>query len=231
MAKIREQDIDELRDRANIVDIVSNYSKLKRSGGHTFKGLCPFHSEKTPSFTVDSAKGLWHCFGCGEGGNIYQFVQKVESLPFPEAVEWLADKSGFQLTYEEMRPGEGRAAGFKARLLEANEKAANYFHETLFESADASEARGYLERRNFGKEVAQRWLLGYAPGRNSLYMHLTKQGFTNEELEKADLARKSERDGSYYDVFRQRIMFPTWDLQGRVVGFGRAPWAISSRNT
>ena len=220
MAKIREQDIDELRDRANIVDVISNYSKLKRAGGHTFKGLCPFHSEKTPSFTVDSAKGLWHCFGCGEGGNVYQFVQKVESLPFPEAVEWLANKTGFQLTYEEMRPGEGQAAGFKARLLDANEKAAQFFFETLFNSPDASEARGYLERRGFVREVAQRWLLGYAPGRNSLYLHLTKKGFTNEELEKADLVRKSERDGSYYDVFRQRITFPTWDLQGRVVGFG-----------
>lgn len=220
MAKIRDGDIDELRERANIVDVVSSYSKLKRSGGHTFKGLCPFHSEKTPSFTVDSAKGLWHCFGCGEGGNIYQFVQKVESLPFPEAVEWLADKTGFQLTYEQMSPGEGRAAGFKSRLLEANEKAARFFHETLFTSPDAADARAYLERRGFGREVAERWSLGYAPGRNALYMHLAKQGFTNEELERADLARKSERDGGYYDVFRQRIIFPTWDLQARVVGFG-----------
>ena len=220
MAKIRDQDIDELRERANIVDVISGYSKLKRAGGHTFKGLCPFHSEKTPSFTVDGAKGLWHCFGCGEGGNIYQFVQKVESLPFPEAVEWLADKTGFQLTYEEMRPGEGKAAGLKARLLAANEAAASFFHETLMTSDDASEARGYLDRRGFGREVAERWSLGYAPGRNSLYNHLSKKGFTSEEIEKADLGRKSDRDGSYYDVFRQRIIFPTWDLQGRVVGFG-----------
>lgn len=220
MAKIRDQDIDELRERANIVDVISGYSKLKRAGGHTFKGLCPFHSEKTPSFTVDGAKGLWHCFGCGEGGNIYQFVQKVESLPFPEAVEWLADKTGFQLTYEEMRPGEGKAAGLKARLLAANDAAASFFHETLMTSPDASEARGYLDRRGFGRDVSARWLLGYAPGRNSLYTHLSKKGFTTEEIEKADLGRKSDRDGSYYDVFRQRITFPTWDLQGRVVGFG-----------
>lgn len=220
MAKIRDQDIDELRERANIVDLVSGYSRLKRSGGHTFKGLCPFHTEKTPSFTVDSAKGLWHCFGCGEGGNVYQFVQKVENLPFPEAVEWLAHKTGFQLTYEEMRPGEAQNAGLKARLLAANEAAAQFFHEALLKSPDAGDARTYLESRGFGREVAARWLLGYAPGRNSLCSHLLKKGFKQDEIEKADLGRRSERDGSLYDTFRMRITFPTWDLQGRVVGFG-----------
>ncbi|MDQ4096143.1 MAG: CHC2 zinc finger domain-containing protein, partial [Actinomycetota bacterium] len=213
MAKIRDQDIDELRERANIVDVISSYSRLKRSGGHTFKGLCPFHSEKTPSFTVDSAKGLWHCFGCGEGGNVYQFVQKVENLPFPEAVEWLADKTGFQLTYEEMRPGEAQNAGIKARLLAANEAAADFFHEALMRGPDAAPARAYLERRGFGREVAERWLLGYAPGRNSLCAHLLNKGFSNEEIERADLGRRSERDGSLYDTFRTRITFPTWDLQ------------------
>ena len=220
MAKIRDQDIDELRERANVVDLISGYSKLKRSGGHTFKGLCPFHSEKTPSFTVDSAKGLWHCFGCGEGGNVYQFVQKIESLPFPEAVEWLANKTGFQLTYEEMRPGEAKNAGIKARLLAANEAAADFFHQALMQSPEAVQARTYLERRGFGREVAERWLLGYAPGRNALCSHLLKKGFSNQEIEQSDLGRRSERDGSLYDTFRMRITFPTWDLQGRVVGFG-----------
>ena len=195
MARIKEQDIDDLRERGDIVDIISAHTQLKRSGGHTFKGLCPFHSEKTPSFTVDSSRGLWFCFGCGEGGNVYTFVQKMETLSFPEAVEWVARKSGYDLHYEEVRPGEARAAGLKARLIEANRRAAEYFHRALINSADALEARRYLEGRGFDKDVAARWKLGYAPGRDSLCRHLLDGGFTAEEILKADLGRRSERDG------------------------------------
>ena len=172
MAKIREADVDALRERADIVEIVSGYSRLKRSGGRTFKGLCPFHSEKTPSFTVDAAKGLYHCFGCGEGGNVYHFVQKVENLPFPEAVEWLARKVGMELTYEESRPGERRAHGVKLRLLQANEAAAAFFHQALLRAPEAKAALDYLSGRGFGRDVAERWVLGYAPGRDALCRHL-----------------------------------------------------------
>lgn len=220
MAKIREEDIDALRERADIVEVVSGYARLKRSGGHTYKGLCPFHSEKTPSFTVDSAKSLWHCFGCGEGGNLYHFVQKIENLPFPDAAEWLARRVGFDLRYEESRPGEQRSAGHKARLLAANQAAADFFHGQLMGSPDAADARRYLGGRGFGEDVAERWKLGYAPGRNALVQHLMARGFSPEELERADLGRRSERDASLYDTFRQRITFPTWNLQGEVVGFG-----------
>ena len=220
MARIKEQDIDDLRERGDIVDIISAHTQLKRSGGHTFKGLCPFHSERTPSFTVDSSRGLWFCFGCGEGGNVYTFVQKMETLSFPEAVEWVARKSGYDLHYEEVRPGEARAAGLKARLIEANRRATEYFHRALINSADALEARRYLESRGFDKDVAARWKLGYAPGRDSLCRHLLDGGFTTDEVVRADLGRRSERDGSLYDTFRQRIIFPTWSLQGDVVGFG-----------
>jgi DNA primase len=220
MAKINEQDIDHLRERVDIVELVSGYTTLKKAGSNRFKGLCPFHSEKTPSFTVDAAKSLWFCFGCSEGGNVYQFVQKVENLPFPEAVDWLARKTGFELRYEEMRPGEQSRHGVKARLLEANGAAADYWHKMLLESPEGVDARRYLSGRGFGKEVAQRWKLGFAPGRNSLVRHLLSRGFTEKELLQADLGRKSERDGSLYDTFRQRITFPTWDLQGGTVGFG-----------
>ena len=221
MAKIKEDDIDALRERADIVEVVSAVSQLKRSGAHTFKGLCPFHSEKTPSFQVDAAKGLWHCFGCGEGGNVYHFVQKIENLPFPEAVEWLARKFAFELHYEEARPGEHTAArGRKARLVEANDAAARFFNQQLFTAADASAARTYLESRGFGREVAERWQLGYAPGRNALARHLMAKGFKQDEMVDAGLVRVSDRDGSLYDTFRQRITFPTWNLQGDVVGFG-----------
>ncbi|HEX2294318.1 MAG TPA: DNA primase [Actinomycetota bacterium] len=221
MAKIREDDIDALRERADIVEVVSAHSQLKRAGAHTFKGLCPFHSEKTPSFQVDAAKGLWHCFGCGEGGNVYHFVQKTENLPFPEAVEWLARRFAFDLHYEEARPGEHAAArGVKARIVEANDAAARFFNHQLFTSPEAGAARTYLESRGFGREVAERWVLGYAPGRNALARHLLSRGFKQEEIVQADLARVSDRDGSLYDTFRQRITFPTWNLQGDVVGFG-----------
>jgi DNA primase len=220
MAKIKEEDIDALRERADIVEVVSGYTQLKKSGAHSFVGLCPFHSEKSPSLSVDSARNLFHCFGCGEGGNIYHFVQKVENLPFAEAVEWLARKSGFQLRYEEMRPGEKRAAGLRARLLEANDVAAKFFHGALMSSPDALQARRYLEGRGFGRETAERWLLGYAPGRDALCKHLLAEGFSAKEIEQADLGRQSERGTGLYDTFRQRIVFPTWNLQGDVVAFG-----------
>jgi DNA primase len=220
VARIREEDIDSLRERSDIMDVVSGYSRLRKAGGHRVVGLCPFHSEKTPSFTVDTAKGLWHCFGCGEGGNVYQFVQKAENLPFPEAVEWLARRTGFQLRYEDTRPGERHRAGIKARLVEANDTAARFYHDALLRSPAALPARRYLERRGFGADVARRWMLGYASGGNVVCKHLLSQGFSPDEIEGSDLGRKSKRDGSLYDRFRDRIMFPTWNLQSDVVGFG-----------
>jgi DNA primase len=220
MAKINDQDIDTLRERANIVDIVSGYLHLKKSGGNTFKGLCPFHSEKTPSFTVEAAKGLWHCFGCGQGGDLYTFIQKVENLPFPESVEWLARREGFDLRYEEMRPGEQRSTGLKLRLIAANELAADFWHNALIKAPDASAARRYLAGRGFDRHVAARWKLGFAPGADSVCKHLFGKGFKQDELIAAGLARISERDGRLYDAFRSRIIFPTFNLQGDVVGFG-----------
>ena len=220
MAKIKEEDIDLLRERADIVEVVSAYTHLKRSGGHTFKGLCPIHSEKTPSFTVDTARGLAHCFGCGWGGNVYQFIQEKESLPFPDAVEWLARKVGYQLRYEDETPGERKVKGLRMRILEANRIAADLFHKTLMESPHATEARTYLGKRGFDRAVARRWQLGYSPGRDALCRLLTSKGFTQEEIVAANLGRVSDRDGSLYDAFRQRLMFPTWDLQNEVVAFG-----------
>lgn len=220
MARINPDDIDTLRDKADLVDLISGYTTLKKSGGHTFKGLCPFHSEKTPSFTVDQAKGLYFCFGCSKGGNVYQFVQEIETLGFQEAVEWLARREGFDLRYEEMKPGEAKAYGIKAKLLEANNEAARFFHKQLMDSPEAVEARRYLGSRSFGKETAERWLLGWAPGRDALVKHLMSKGFTREQITEADLGRVSDRDQSLYDTFRQRVTFPTWNLTGDVVGFG-----------
>ncbi len=181
--------------------------------------FCAVVSE-THAFVLEDNILTGNCFGCGEGGNIYQFVQKKENLPFPDAVEWVARRSGFDLHYEEMRPGEAQARGVKARLHEANGLAAEFFHSKLIDLSEAAEARGYLDSRGFGKEVAQRWKLGYAPGRDALTKYLMSKGYTAEELISADLSRRSDRDGSLYDSFRQRITFPTWNLQGEVVAFG-----------
>ncbi|MBW3594696.1 MAG: DNA primase [Actinobacteria bacterium] len=220
MAKIKEEDIDLLRERADIVEVVSAYTHLKKSGGHTYKGLCPVHDEKTPSFTVDAARGLAHCFGCNWGGNVYQFVQEKENLPFPDAVEWVARKFGYNLRYEDESPDERKNKGLRPRILQANQVAAEFFHEQLMENPDASEARRYLGTRGFNRDVAARWLLGYAPGRDATCKLLLSKGFTKEEIVAADLGRVSDRDGSLYDSFRQRITFPTWDVQNQIVAFG-----------
>lgn len=220
MARINSDDIDALRDRADIVDLIGGYTTIKRSGPNKFKALCPFHSEKTPSFTVDSSTNLFYCFGCGKGGNIYQFVQEIENLPFPEAVEWLARREGFDLRYEEMKPGEAKAAGLKLRLIAANNEAADFFHKQLMEAPDAAPARRYLAGRGFKREVAARWQLGFAPGHDKLCKHLLAKGFKRDEIVEADLGRISERNSQLYDSFRERITFPTWNLNGDVVGFG-----------
>lgn len=220
MARINTDDIDSLRDKADMIDLVSGYTTLKRAGGQKFKGLCPFHTEKSPSFTVDGGTNLFYCFGCGKGGNIYQFVQEMESLPFPEAVEWLARREGFDLRYEEMKPGEAKAAGLKVRLLAANNEAARFMHRCLMETPEASGARRYLGGRGFDRAVAERWQLGWAPGRDALAKHLMGKGFTRDELIQTDLARVGERSSALYDSFRERIVFPTWNLNGDVVGFG-----------
>jgi DNA primase len=220
MAKISEQDIETLRDRADIVEIVSGYSQLRKAGANRYKGLCPFHAEKTPSFTVDATKNLFHCFGCNEGGDIYTFIQKVENLPFPEAVEWVARRMGFDLRYEEMRPGEHKAAGAKMRLIAANEAATRFFHQCLMRAPEATGARRYLAGRSFDRNVAARWQLGFAPGGDALCRHLLGKGFKQQELVEAGLARTSDRDGRLFDAFRGRIIFPTWNLSGDVVGFG-----------
>lgn len=174
----------------------------------------------THAFVIEDNILTGNCFGCAKGGNVYTFVQEIENLPFPEAVEWVARKTGFPLRYEESRPGEAQASGLKARLLEANKAASDFFHCTLLESPDAAGARDYLGGRGFGRDVAERWQLGYAAGRDSLTRHLLSRGFALKELEQADLTRTSREDGRPYDTFRQRITFPTWNLQGDVVAFG-----------
>ena len=204
--------IDELCDRCNIVDVVSGYVRLKKTGAN-YVGLCPFHSEKTPSFTVSAEKQLFKCFGCGEGGSVVSFVMKIENLSFPDAVRKLCDYCG-------MAYPENDDAGFsvKKRVLELNRAAARFYFETLATDA-GKDGLSYLRRRGLSDAAIRSFGLGYADQSwDSLIKAMLKKGFTTGELEAARLASKG-KNGSYYDFFRERVMFPIIDERGDVIAF------------
>lgn len=214
--KIRARDIDEVKSRINIADVISEYVALRPASVGSLKGLCPFHDEKSPSFNVRPAQGFYHCFGCGEGGDVYKFVQQMDQLSFYEAVEKLAARVGFELTYEEgsSSPDQGQ----RSRLLEANSAAAEFYANQLMTDA-AIPGRDFLKGRGFDKAAAEHFGIGFAPqGWNNLVDHLTAKGFTLDELVTAGLATKSERGA--YDKFRGRLIWPIRDTTGQVIGFG-----------
>lgn len=217
--RIVKDDIDALRERADIVAVVSDHTKLKKAG-QRWKGLCPFHSERTPSFTVDPGNNLYYCFGCSMGGDIYDFLMKVEGLDFVEAVESLARRTGFQLRYEEMSAREKRALGERSRLVAVNRAALEWFRECLY-SDEGQVARDYLKERGFGREDAERFAVGFAPNDwDRLSRHLTADaGFRQEDLLETRLARRNDR-GGLRDTFRGRLIFPVRDLGGDPIGFG-----------
>ncbi len=220
MALIREEDIDEVRDRVDIVDIISSYVQLKKAG-RLFKGLCPFHNEKTPSFTVDPEKQLFHCFGCGEGGNIYTFVMKTERMDFPDAVRYLADRAGYTLRIEEKTRDRQADQSKLARLYDLNKRAMEYFEKTI-ETQQGEAARNYLKKRGYGEEVRKRFSLGLSPsGWDDLTKKARAQGTSEQDLIEAGISVRNESDRRrVYDRFRDRLMFPIFDAQERVIGFG-----------
>lgn len=214
MALIKNDDINQIKDKANIIDVVSRHVQLKKAG-RTYKGLCPFHKEKSPSFTVDPVKQLYHCFGCGEGGDIISFIMKTEGLDFNEAVESLAQTVGHVIQYESVKK---RTDG-NSRLYQVNEAARDYYHKVLM-SGIGEQARSYLKSRGFDKGITEAMRLGYAPGNwDSLYRHLTAQNYTQKEMDVAGLLSKNAR-GRVYDRFRGRLLFAIDDIQGRVIAFG-----------
>lgn len=215
--KIRASDIEEVKARANIADIVGEYVQLKPSSVGSLKGLCPFHDEKSPSFNVRPSQGFYHCFGCGEGGDVYKFIQQMESLSFTEAVERLASRIGFTLTYEAGSSAD-TGAGVRNRVLEANQFAADFYEQQLYTDEGAF-ARDFLKGRGFDKAAAEHFNLGYSPkGWSNLTEHLKAKGFSIDELVTAGLAAHSEKGG--YDKFRGRLMWPIKDAGGAVIGFG-----------
>jgi DNA primase len=216
--RINTDDIRALRERADIAVVIGDYTSLKRAGGR-LKGLCPFHEERTPSFTVDPVQKLYHCFGCDAGGDVVSFLQNVEALTFPEAIERLARLTNFTLRYEEMSPGQRKALGKRTKLTQALAAAAAYYAEQL-ESPVGEPARRYLAGRGLDRGDAERFGIGWAPDAwDSLVKHLSGQGFEGSDLEEAGLASRGAR--GIIDRFRGRIMFPIYDAGGRdVVAFG-----------
>lgn len=217
--RIREADIAAVRERARVDDVVREVVALKPAGGGSLKGLCPFHEERSPSFHVTPAKGFWHCFGCQEGGDVIDFVRKIDQLSFAEAVEKLADRAGIQLRYEEGGTATlDRAKGQRTRLAQANRDAAQFYAEQLT-GADAVSGRRFLADRNFDAAAAERFGVGFAPtGWDGLTKHLRSRGYADEELITAGLAIAGKRGA--YDRFRGRLVWPIRDLSGDVVGFG-----------
>ncbi|MGD0205198.1 MAG: DNA primase [Dehalococcoidia bacterium] len=205
---------DEVKQRLDIVDVVGQYVQLQKAG-RSYKAVCPFHSERTPSFFVSPERQSWHCFGaCGTGGDIFSFVMKKENVEFGEALRLLAERAG--VTLAERRPEEEAA---RDRLREANEAAASFYHRALVSSEVGQRARLYLEERGLDLKAMQDFQLGYSPsGWDSLCQHLRERGYGDEELVAAGLAVEGER--GLRDLFHQRIMFPITDMRGRVVGFG-----------
>jgi DNA primase len=214
--KISARDIEEVKARVNIADVIGGYVALKPASAGSLKGLCPFHQEKSPSFNVRPLQGFYHCFGCGAGGDVYKFLQEMESLSFYEAVENLAQKASYTLTYEagSNAPDQGQ----KARIYEANLAASKYFAEQLGTDA-ATTGRDFLKSRGFDKSAAETFGVGFAPkGWNNLVDHLKTLGFTEDELVLASLASRGER--GLYDKFRGRLIWPIRDTSNQVIGFG-----------
>ena len=217
--KIRDEDIGLVRERTSIVDVISERVTLKPAGGGNLKGLCPFHDEKTPSFTVSSSRNLYFCHGCGAGGDAIRFVMETDHLTFVEAVERLAGRAGIQLRYLEAGPAPVRQQGQKQRLIAAHAAAAAFYADQLG-TPGARPAREFLAQRGFDRDAAQRYGCGFAPeGWDLLVKHLRQQGFTGAELVTAGLAKEA-RSGSLIDRFRRRLLWPIRDLAGDVIGFG-----------
>lgn len=208
--------IDDIQTRTDIVEVISGYIPLKRAG-RNFKTTCPFHGEKTPSFMVSPQKQIFHCFGCGEGGGVIQFLMLYEKLSFVEAVEVLAKRAGLEIPYQRTEKDK-----FKNVLYEVLEEAALFFQKNLLEDKNAKPVLDYLEKRGVGLEAIKKFRIGYTFGRNSLMEYMRKKGFTLQVLEKASLVIAQEQ--GYRDLFRERVMFAILDARSRVIGFGARLW-------
>ncbi|MGI6109434.1 MAG: DNA primase [Eubacteriaceae bacterium] len=224
MPRYSQETINRIKEACDIVDVISGYTELKQKGS-SFMGCCPFHSEKTPSFSVSREKQLYHCFGCGEGGTLVDFIMKAENLTFPEAMRFLAERAGIPLPEAEQESAEERRAySQKKAIYEMNRLAANYFYKNLRHSEKAQE---YLRKRGMSDQTIRELGVGLAPEDwRRLITALRRQGFSQEDIEASGLAVRG-KNGSVYDRFRNRIMFPIQNGQDRLIGFGGRKWTDS----
>lgn len=220
MAKrIPEQIIEEIKEKSDIVDIVSSYVTLSKRTGQNLFGLCPFHHEKTPSFSVAPLKQIYHCFGCGKGGDVVNFIMNIEHMNYPEALRFLADRCGVIIPDAEDDERYKEAKEQRERLYALNTEAARYFYLSLNEK-EAADAARYMEQRGISRSTAIKFGLGYAPDRwQGLADHLRRKGYTEEELKASGLF-KVNRKGGLYDLFRGRLIFPIIDVMGKIIAFG-----------
>ena len=217
--KYSDEIIQRVKDATDIVSVIGEHVPLKKAGS-SYKGLCPFHSEKSPSFMVSPSRNSFHCFGCGKGGNVITFVMEVEKLTFPEALRLLAEKSGIVLPHPESREGDQEQERQRDRLFELNEFAGKFFHERLL-SAEGQAAREYFKARGFTKEDALKFQVGFAPaGWDALKNASQKAGFKQEEMVLAGLIVHNEEKNSFYDKFRNRLIFPVKNNYDKIIGFG-----------
>jgi DNA primase len=214
---IPEEKVREVAERLSIVDIVSEYVQLRRTGSNLL-GLCPFHAEKTPSFTVSPAKEIFHCFGCGAGGNAFSFVMKIEGVSFPEAVKLLAKKSGIVIEERQLTPTEKKSQDEFTQFHRINELTASYYRSVLLNGLEGEPARQYLAHRAVEPDIAEAYRLGFAPDRrDGLAKHLKNNGVELEYALKLGIIRKT--DSGWYDLFRNRLIFPIREARGQVIAF------------
>ena len=216
MPRYSDEIIDEVRQTNDIVDIISQYVQLKRSGRNYFE-LCPFHNEKSPSFSVSPDKQIFHCFGCGVGGNVFTFLTKIEGISFIEAVQNLAERSNIQLPTIENK-GEALKEELKQKVYKVNEFAAKYYHENLYKP-ESKIAQEYIKKRKLTNETLQAFQIGFSGKFDELYKALTEEGFKEPEILESGLVNKND-NGKYIDRYRNRLMFPICDVRGRVIAFG-----------
>jgi DNA primase len=216
MARYSDELIDDIRKSNDIVDVISQYVNLKRSGRNFF-GLCPFHNEKSPSFSVSPDKQIFHCFGCGVGGNVIHFVSKIENVGFLESLQILANRANITLPALN-NDQDNKTEYLKSRVYEINKQAAQFYHENLYKPT-AKIAQEYVKKRKLDNNTLNTFLIGYSGNFDELYRHLKQQGFTEQEILASTLVNKNDK-GQFIDRFRQRLMFPIQDERGRVVAFG-----------
>ena len=216
MVRYSEELIEEIRSSNDIVDVISKYVTLKRSGRNFF-GLCPFHKEKSPSFAVSPDKQIFHCFGCGVGGNVIHFISKIEGLDFKDTLELLANRVNIELpTLDNLE--DYKTARLKSKVYEINKIAAEFYHENLYKPASKT-AQEYIKKRKLDNRTLKAFLIGYAGNFNELYLLLKQKGYTEEEMLASSLVKRTE-NGGYMDSFRKRLMFPIQDVRERVIAFG-----------